>query len=72
MLRGVGDASLGQWADSRPKALHLRRRLSADEAKGWTLRDIRHTPEARERFDSMPAHIRSMIPPEMLAEEVAA
>jgi hypothetical protein len=71
LLKGVGDARLGQWSESSPTAFHLRRRLSVAEAEGFALRDIRLTPEARQRFDALPVQVRQIIPPELLAEEVA-
>lgn len=70
MLRGVGDCKLGQWYESRPKAYHLRRRLSAVEAEGWELRDIRHSAEAIERYWSLPVQVRRVIPTQLRAEEV--
>lgn len=47
-LRGVGDAALGEWFEIAT-AVHVRRRLSASEAQGFTLRDIRGTPEEAAR-----------------------
>jgi len=51
MLEEFGDAGLGEWYEDRPKAFHLRRRLSADEAKrvGDAV-DCRGTREGMDRF----------------------
>lgn len=55
-LRGVGDASLGEWTEVGRRVggrviVHIRRRLSrAEEPLVNTLRDIRGTPEERERL----------------------
>lgn len=68
VLSGVGDASLGEWVEHSAVACHIRRRLSADEAVGFVLRDIRGTPEALERFERIPAHVRRMIPDALLDE----
>ena len=54
-LRGVGDASLGEWQQAIPHddgraVFHLRRRLSAAEsAKVGPIRDVRGTPEQGRR-----------------------
>jgi len=49
-LKGVGDASLGEWWE-HGKAMHLRRRLSRREAVLVNqVRDIRGTPEESERL----------------------
>lgn len=62
-LNGVGDAALGEWGEEGQRAYHLRRRLSAEEAKstGQPL-DIRGTKEGELRFESVsrfiPAHLR--------------
>lgn len=60
VLDGVGDAELGQWEERGPKALHIRRRLSDEEAKrvGGVL-DVRGTAEGYKRFDRM----RPYLPP---------
>jgi hypothetical protein len=49
-LKGVGDADLGEWDEKGASALHLRRRLSEEEAAlvGPVL-DVRGTDEARHR-----------------------
>jgi hypothetical protein len=47
-LDGVGDEKLGQWEEIGEKAVHVRRRLTDDEAKMvGGVRDIRGTQEAR-------------------------
>lgn len=50
-LRGVGDASLGEWEEQGKHALHVRRRLSLQEQAEAKLdmRDIRGTEEAKRR-----------------------
>lgn len=52
-LLDVGSALLGQWEEDRPKAYHLRRRLTAAEAENVRVRDIRNTPEAMDRLRAM-------------------
>lgn len=52
-LRGAGDSSLGEWVEHTPRATHLRRRLSQQEAVGFVLRDIRGTAEAEFRLDAV-------------------
>lgn len=50
-LAGVGSPSLGQWVERSEAAVHIRRRLSAREAALVNpLRDVRGTPEERERL----------------------
>ena len=52
-LAGVGDAALGEWREGPRTAFHVRRRLTAEEAKlagNLTVRDIRGTQEERKRF----------------------
>jgi hypothetical protein len=52
-LAGVGDPALGEWREVGVRAVHLRRRLSAAEralAGGLGVRDVRGTPEERERL----------------------
>lgn len=50
ILEGLGDADLGEWVEEGSLALHVRRRLSEDEARGiGPALDIRGTPDARER-----------------------
>ena len=53
VLRGVGDAHLGEWSEWG-NAFHLRRRLSAKEQERvGVLRDVRGTPEAKARLDAV-------------------
>ncbi len=49
-LHGVGDPSLGEWVEQY-MAIHIRRRLSLQEQirKGLTMRDLRGSPEGRQR-----------------------
>ena len=51
-LFGVGDAQLGEWVEQGDGGVvHVRRRLSVLEAaRVNTVRDIRGTPEERERL----------------------
>lgn len=60
VLEGVGDPQLGEWEEIGIKALHVRRRMTDEEAKrvGGVL-DIRSTAEAVHRFDRM----RRYLPP---------
>ena len=53
-LHGVGDAAAGEWIDPRPQAVHLRRRLSIEEAANvGPVVDIRGTPEAQRRLHGL-------------------
>lgn len=71
-LAGVGDARLGEWREFTGRALHLRRRLSvAEQAQIGDVMDIRHTAEARARVGRLPARLRSLLPAELIAAEVA-
>lgn len=49
VLDGIGDADSGEWTEDNQRAFHLRRRLSTMEAQNITVRDVRGTPDARER-----------------------
>jgi len=62
-LAGVGDASLGEWTEDRPKAFHLRRRLNAAEEKrvGPAV-DCRTTAEGQQRYEA----IKPVLPKEAL------
>jgi hypothetical protein len=53
-LTGFGDAAHGEWIENRPKAFHLRRRLTAVEQEqiGDAV-DCRGTDEALARFAAM-------------------
>jgi hypothetical protein len=53
-LKGVGDASAGEWQEMPGRTFHLRRRLSADEAAlvGPVI-DVRGTVEAVRRLDAV-------------------
>lgn len=63
MLEGYGDASLGEWIEDRPKALHLRRRLTVDEqARVGDPMDCRGTEEGKRRLLA----IENMFPPALL------
>lgn len=50
-LRGVGDATAGEWLEIGDVAVHLRRRLTTTEWRGqpWGM-DLRHTEEGRARL----------------------
>ncbi len=66
-LRGVGDASLGEWHSDGIKdgVVHVQRRLSLKEQERFAVPapyDIRGTAEERERIESVFAeapHLRS-------------
>ena len=74
MLRRVGDAKLGEWVARSTtgdglRVVHLRRRLTAAEAKKvGPVRDIRGTPErdrrlaATVRRSGIPRHMLEGIP----------
>lgn len=53
-LKGVGDASLGEWREHH-KAFHIRRRLSDAEiaASGLAMRDLRNTVEGKMRLHKL-------------------
>lgn len=60
VLSGCGDARLGEWRERGPKAFHIRRRLTDDEAAAiGPAVDIRGTPEAAARMRVM----RLYLPP---------
>lgn len=63
-LAGVGDATLGEWRERGDIALHLRRRLTADEMKYGRIEsvcDVRGTEEFVKRIDRM----RPLLPARM-------
>lgn len=50
-IKGVGDASLGEWDEWTGRAFHVRRRLSAREQRNvGPVVDVRGTPEAERRL----------------------
>lgn len=50
-LEGVGDASLGEWAERTPRAVHVRRRLTlAEQLSVGDAKDLRGTREALDRY----------------------
>lgn len=68
-LKGVGDVALGQWIEWTGKALHVRRRLSADESSlVGPVRDVRGTYEGRLRAERALRVYRGMVPPGVLEE----
>jgi len=70
-LDGLGDARLGEWHEWSGAAYHIRRRLTpAEQAHVGPAVDIRHTPEARRRAGALPARLRALLPPHILAEEI--
>jgi hypothetical protein len=60
-LAGVGDASLGEWWDRRPHAIHCRRRLRPEEwgEQAWG-QDLRGTAAGARRL----ATCRHWLPPD--------
>lgn len=59
-LRGVGDATLGEWRQEGGYAVHLRRRLTAGEMKAGgidAVRDVRGTVEYVNRIERMWPHL---------------
>jgi len=51
-LKGVGDATLGEWQERGEKAWHVRRRLSTKEqATIGDMCDLRGEDEGRERLE---------------------
>ena len=72
ILDDYGDASAGEWTEDRPRAFHLRRRLSAQEQEivGDAV-DCRETDEGVKRFQA----IKSVLPKQcytLVAEELGA
>ena len=65
-MAGVGDASLGEWVERRPRVIHIRRRLSAEEQRVvGGARDIRGTNEEVERMKALlddAPHLAGLIP----------
>jgi hypothetical protein len=59
LLEGVGDAKRGEWVEVSARAIHVRRRLSADEERlvGPAI-DIRGTPEVEQRLCA----VRAILP----------
>lgn len=73
-LAGVGDQELGQWIHDRPRAFHLRRRLSErEELRTGPVVDLRKTDEGRQRLlaflDSVVGHPRAGVLRDAALEE---
>ena len=65
-LAGVGDARAGEWEEWTGYALHLRRRLTEEEAAQiGPVVDVRGTREGQQRC----AKMRRYVPVAMLSEE---
>jgi hypothetical protein len=65
-LSGVGDASRGEWREVGSRAVHVRRRLSADEeSRVGPVVDIRGTFESEKRCQ----RIRKFLPPQLASME---
>lgn len=62
VLRGVGDIEAGQWIERNQRFIHVRRRLTAEEQQAHTVRDIRRTREAIERFHALPLQVQQRVP----------
>jgi hypothetical protein len=66
LLDGFGDSEAGEWTEDRPKAFHLRRRLTAKEQErvGEAI-DIRRSEEERTRMRklmiALPEPLRSVV-----------
>ena len=63
-LRGVGDATLGQWHEVGDMAVHLRRRLTEKEMRFAGIAsvvDVRGTDDATTRIRRM----RPFLPPQL-------
>jgi hypothetical protein len=70
ILAGVGDAELGEWLETKPRVVHLRRRLSAREAaEVGPVVDIRGTPDAVARIAALGPLVR-VVPEHVLTEEL--
>jgi hypothetical protein len=68
MLEGFGDEKLGQWIEDRPRAFHLRRRLTPTEAeKIGPAIDCRGTDEAKDRL----MRIKDVLPRQGIAMALA-
>jgi hypothetical protein len=62
-LRGVGDASLGEWEEWTGRAFHVRRRLSqSEQLLVGPVVDVRGTPEADERWAAAQAAVPIELP----------
>jgi hypothetical protein len=75
VLAGVGDARLGEWVEvGNHGVLHLRRRLSDAECAefGLSVRNIRRTHEARERYDLLPRQVKQLVPAFVYLDEIGA
>lgn len=69
-LRGVGDATLGEWRERGGRAFHIRRRLTEREARlVGPVRDIRRTPEAVTCAGRLGGLLR-LAPPGVLTDEI--
>ena len=71
-LRGVGDASLGEWHEQGASGIyHMRRRLSDAERERWPdvreMRDIRGTAEESKRTAALRAAFPAALPPRIAA-----
>ncbi len=59
-LRGVGDATLGEWREVGGVAVHLRRRLTVAEMRDAGIEavcDVRGTEEFTRRLQAMRPHL---------------
>lgn len=60
-LADVGDAAAGEWWEPGDIALHLRRRLSAEEAEGIDVVDCRHTWEGTKRRQAIARYLPEVL-----------
>jgi hypothetical protein len=66
ILDGFGDAGLGEWTEDRPKAFHIRRRLTPrEQERVGDAVDIRGSAEEKSRMAillyDLPEPLRSMV-----------
>jgi hypothetical protein len=69
-LQGLGASELGEWREWTGRAFHIRRRLSfAEQARVGPVRDIRRSPEAKQRAAALGKRLL-LVPADVLADEI--
>lgn len=69
VLFGYGDASAGEWVEDRPRAFHLRRRLtSAEQRHVGDALDCRNSEEGRMRYEAIKTFLPEAALPMVLEE----